>query len=179
MRQQRSWQPIVPLLFGGLGVGVFPAFLWWKFGDPLLYFHIHADGWSQTPSPFYSFLKHLFLGAISYVVDHKVPLSVDPMGANLFPINFGVFLAMLWALRASILKKRWEDVALMAGACFVAASAGNLLSISRIALIYYPISLRLGEAMKESPALRFAVVFVFLPVQALLLALFARWVFVI
>lgn len=178
LRAKWTRGPVLMLLIGGLGVLAFPCYLWLEFGDPFLYFRIHTSAWTQTPRPFYSFLKDVFLGSISALIDHRVPKAVDSTEANMFPVNLGALCLMFWALRQSYVKKRWDDVALMAGGCLLAASAGNLLSLTRLAIVYYPIPLRLGEALRDNEVVRIAVPFVFLSVQVILLTLFVRWHFV-
>jgi hypothetical protein len=178
LRKRWTWRPIVMLFIGGLGVLAFPCYLWMKFGDPFLYFRIHTSSWTQTPQPFYSFLKEVFLGSISALVAHRVPTFVDSTGFNMFPVNLSALVLMFWTLRRCYVKQRWEDAALMAGGCLLAASAGNLLSLTRLAIVYYPIPLRLGEVLRDNETVRFLLPFVFLFIQIILLTLFVRWHFI-
>jgi hypothetical protein len=178
-RVDRRWRPFLACLLALLGAAVFPVYLWWKFGDPLLYFHTRPPAWTQHPRFFVLYLWDIAKAVGSMITTGTVPKSVQSMTSRVFPVNVGVLVLMFWTLVASVRKRKWEDAAFMAGACLFAASTGNLDSLARHSLIYFPIYLRLGEIAAAHRTFRLGMSLVFLSTQAVLLTMFVRWVFVL
>jgi len=178
-RADRRWKPAFALAIATLGAAAFPAYLWWKFGDPLLYFHTRPPWWAQHPSFFVLFLWDIAKAVLSIITTGTVPAAVQTMPAKVFPVNLGVLVLMVWALVASVRKRKWDDASFMAGACLFATSVGNLDSLARHSLIYFPMYLRLGETAAAHRTFRLGMSLVFLSTQAVLLTLFVRWVFVL
>ena len=178
-RENRRWRPCIALVLATLGAAVFPLYLWWKFGDPLLYFHTRPANWTQHPRFFPLYLWDLGKAIVSFIQMGNVPKGVQGMTSHMFPVNLGVLVLMFWALGASVRKRKWDDTAFMAGACLFSISVGNLDSLARHALIYFPIFLRLGETAAAHRTFRLALSLVFLCTQAVLLTLFVHWVFVL
>jgi hypothetical protein len=178
-RTDRRWRPFMACLLALLGAAAFPFYLWRKFGDPLLYFHTRPPAWTQHPRFFPLFLWDIAKAAISLIQTGNAPKSVQSMTFRVFPLHLGVLALMFWALVASARKRKWDDTALMAGGCLLATSAGNLDSLARHALIYFPIFLRLGETAATHRNFRLVMSLVFLSTQAVLLTLFVRWIFVL
>jgi len=178
-RADRRWKPAVAVAFASLGAAAYPAYLWGKFGDPLLYFHTRPPWWSQHPRFFVLFLWDIAKAALDMVSTGTVPKAVQTMNARVFPIHVAVLVLMGWALWASVRKRKWDDAAFMAGACLFATSVGNLDSMARYSLIYYPMYLRLGETAAAHRTFRLGLALVFLSTQAVLLTMFVRWVFVL
>jgi len=178
-RENHRWRPCIALVLATLGAAAFPVYLWWKFGDPLLYFHTRPAAWTQHPRFFAFYLWDIGKAFVWFLRMGYVPQGVQGMTSRMFPVNLGALVLMFWALVASVRKRKWDDTALMAGACLFSISVGNLDSLARHALIYFPIYLRLGETMAAHRTFRLGISLVFLSTQAVLLTLFVRWIFVL
>jgi len=178
-RADRRWKPAVAVAIASLGAAAYPAYLWWKFGDPLLYFHTRPPWWAQHPRFFVLFLWDIAKAALAMISTGTVPKTVQTMTAKMFPFHLAVLALMSWALVASVRKRKWDDAAFMAGACLFATSVGSLDSLARHSLIYYPMYLRLGETAAAHRTFRLGLTLVCLSTQAVLLTMFVRWVFVL
>ena len=178
-RAGRRWRPLGALGLVLLGACAFPIYLWWKFGDPLLYLHTRPPNWMQHPRFFLCFLWDVAKAAVTALAGGQIPRSVQGMPPFAFPVNVGVLVLMFWALVASVRKRRWDDSAFMAGACLFATSVGNLDSTARHGLICFPIFLRLGEAAAANRTVRQVLLLGFVALQTVLLLRYTHWNFVL
>lgn len=167
-----AWIMVALAVAGAL---VFPGFIWASYGRLALCVHGHRRWFSV---PFYTFLKEVFLAVIGALVERKVPASVDPTGMSTFPANCAVLVLMFWTARQSYRRQRWPDFAFSSSVLLLASSMGTLQSLTRLALVCYPIFLRLGEVYTEAPTVRTSLSFVSAALQIVLLSLFVRWYFV-
>jgi hypothetical protein len=178
-RTEHRWRPLPALLLGLAGSLAYPAYLWFRFGDPLLYFHTRSQNWMQEPQFFAPFLWDVACAIGSALTGGQIPRSVHAMPAVVFPLNVAALLVMFWALGASLRKRRWDEAALMGGGCLLAISVGNLESLARHALLYFPIYLRLGETFLVHRTARSILTLVLVTTQVALVMLFANWWFVL
>jgi hypothetical protein len=178
-RGEHRWRPLPALLLTIAGASAFPAYLWLKFDDLLLYFHTRSPGWPQHPRFFGTYLWDVGKAVVTAISTGRVPRSVQTMSLPAFPVNVGVMLILFWALAQSLRKRKWEDVALMAGASLLAASIGSLDSLARYGLIYFPVFLRMGETFEDHPTVRSIAMPVLLGAQTVLVMLFSHWWFLL
>jgi hypothetical protein len=182
MRGWRQPSRIARLTPGGLAeaalvIGAIPAalalyagFLWWRFGDPLLFVHAEQLGWHRIPMPLW---QALGLDAGSLFAAPPLSLSAARIWLDALPV-IAILVLTLWNLR----RMPPAFAFFMLGLLYVALSAPKadngipLAAAGRYLLPSVPIFLLLGRWTRRSPALDTIVVSGGFALQALFTAFF-------
>jgi hypothetical protein len=152
------------------GVAAFPAFLWLKWGDPLLYVRSKAVGWEKTASPFWGVVAE----------GRRAWSRLQEGGGH----GMGFFLELACAalflfLTALLLKRGRIAEGIYCGATLLLyLSSGNLSGMVRFSLALFPCFLVLAELGRGRPAARIVYACAGAGLGAVLLHRFVHWFFV-
>ncbi len=158
-------------LFGTIaGAAAFPLFLWRRWGDPLLYVHSKATGWSQRPSPPWRLFERVLRDGIERL---QAPGSGG--GQLIFWLEVGSLLLFV-GLTAILFKKGLALEGLYCAATLLLLfCSGTLDGIHRYVLALFPCFFVLGRALRRSPVLIFAYSFAGIGLGVSLMARFVKW----
>jgi hypothetical protein len=151
-------------------LALYAAFLWWRFGDPLLFVHAEQLGWHRAAMPIW---QALGLDAGSLFAAPPLSLSAARIWLDALPV-VAILALTLWNLR----RMPPAFAFFMLGLLYLALSAPKadngipLAAAGRYLLPSVPIFLLLGHWIRRSPALDTIVVCGGFALQALFTAFF-------
>lgn len=151
-------------------LALYAAFLWWRFGDPLLFVRAEQLGWHRIPIPIW---QALGLDAGSLFAAPPLSLSAARIWLDALPV-IAILALTLWNLR----RMPPAFAFFMLGLLYLALSAPKadngipLAAAGRYLLPSVPIFLLLGRWTRRSPALDLIVVCGGFALQALFTAFF-------
>jgi len=154
------------------GAAVYPAYLWRRWGDPLLYVHSKAAGWAQDPRPVWVLARNVFDDVVGRLrapgVGGKLMLFVEVASTLLFvALTVAVFRRGLIA----------EGV-FVGGTLLLLLFSGTLDGIHRYVLVLFPCFLPLAQGLRARPALAFAYAFGGAGLGSVFLHRFVHWIHV-
>jgi hypothetical protein len=155
-----------------VGAAVYPAYLWFQWGDPLLYVRSKAAGWAQHPAPIWVLARRTAVDLFGHLrvpgVGGKLMLSAEVVSTVLFVVlTVAVFRRGLVA----------EGV-FAGGTLLLLLCSGTLDGIHRYVLVLFPCFLPLTEALRRRPALAFGYAFAGVGFNMVLLHRFVHWIHV-
>lgn len=173
----RKWSRLRPAHFlaaAGPAAGsmVFPAYLWCRWGDPLLYVHAKASGWAQRPEAVWS-----LIGRIGEELRARL---ADPGSGGKLIFAAQVASALLFVFLTIVLfRKRYVAEGLYcASTLLLLLNSGSLDAIHRYVLVLFPCFFVLSEALRRRPVLAFGYVFAGLGIGVIFLFRFVHWMWV-
>lgn len=179
-RDLRPGSLAVGLLVAGstlLGTGIYAAYLWSRFGTPLVWLHVQGSGWHRVTAPLWITALRLAHRAVSG------PIFSPPKAALLLQLL--PLLLLLAALAFGLARKLPMAFSLyLAGVAYLAVAAPVvqqyelIVSAGRYVLIAFPMFLILSGWLRSRPSLELAWVGGGFALQAILLGVFLRggWV---
>lgn len=155
-----------------LGAAIFPAFLWWRWGDPLLYLRSKDLGNNKRATPIWELVERV-------AQDGWTRLR-DPAAGGMLDWLTGFFATVLFVALTVLLFRRRE----LAGALYCASAlllllhSGNLDGMPRFVLSLFPCFLVLGDLLRREVVLAFAYAFFSVGAGMILLHRFVHWIIV-
>ena len=136
------------LLFMPLGLLVYMAYLWWAFGDPLLFLQGHGSTEWKVGFDWTGPFKGLLLPIATFI---RHPFMSEPFRFNLFNSAFfyGGLALLLYGWRQ--LPFSYSAYALLA--IGFPTLTGSLISMPRFLLIAFPLFISLGLLLHHHPRL--------------------------
>ncbi len=161
----------LPGAFAALcGAAAYPAFLWQRWGDPLLYVRSKAVGWEKTASPFW--------GVVAEAESAWRKLQQPGQHGKGFFVELACAILFLF-LTVVLFRRRRTAEGLYCGATLLLyLSSGNLSGMLRFSLVLFPCFLVLAELGRSRPAARIAYAFAGAGLGTVLLHRFVHWLFV-
>ena len=164
--------PLASVAAALAGASLFPAYLWYRWGDPLLYVHVKAAGWSQEIRPVWSLAARVWrelVSAIGNPRDQKSPVFLLALAS----------LVLFLLLTAALFKKKAIAEGLYAtGMLLVLLHSGVIQGSQRYVLSLFPCFAVLSGWLLRRPAAAFAYTFAGIAGEALLLAAFVHWIYI-
>jgi hypothetical protein len=160
------------LALPALGAAIFPAFLWWRWGDPLLYLRSKDLGNNKRATPVWELVERV-------ARDGWTRLR-DPAAGGLLDWLTGFLATVLFVTLTVLLFRRRE----LAGALYCASAlllllhSGNLDGMPRFVLSLFPCFLPLGEVLRREMVLAFGYAFFSVGAGMILLHRFVHWIIV-
>jgi hypothetical protein len=154
------------------GAAAYPAYLWRRWGDPLLYVHSKTQGWAQNPAPVWVLARNVYRLVLGHVREPgpggKLMLFVEIASVLLFLVlTVAVFRAGLVAegiwVGSTLLLLLWS---------------GTLDGVHRYVLVLFPCFLPLTRALRTRFVLAFAYAFAGLGLGMAFLYRFVHWIHV-
>jgi hypothetical protein len=170
------------------GLAVYAAYLWWRFGDPLLFYTQQGRWGREAKGPLESLLGALTQGGWSLARLFAPHLWANPSPgrvADALEVTNAynlVFLGLALALLVAGLKVLPHDLSayallLILPPAFFGTPQGPLMGLPRYVLVAFPLFIVLGELLKERRLLG-AWLVLSAAFSLLLCALFVTWRFV-
>ncbi len=172
-----AWpRALLGLCLAPLGLLAFMLHLWRRVGDPFAFRHAQEEVWHRLPVfP----LKTLWRG-IGYALHPTWSNAPDTYGRTVLHTSIIVLflLVMIVSLRG------WRPGYVLYGLLFFAMVLSSpwpgqtiMHSLGRSIMVLFPVYITLARWGRR-PAVHHAIITLWLPLQALLTALYARWFFV-
>ncbi|MGH9316540.1 MAG: mannosyltransferase family protein [Thermoanaerobaculia bacterium] len=154
------------------GAAAFPLYLWWRFGDPLLYVKSKSAGWSIRPSPVWRLAADVTRRVQDYVR--------EPNLGEMLSYASQLGSALLFILLAIALFRRGlkAEGLYMAATMALLVSSGTLDAMDRFVLVLFPGFFVLAEFLRPRPALAFAYSFGGVGIGMVFLHRFVHWIMV-
>ncbi|HEY2475570.1 MAG TPA: mannosyltransferase family protein [Candidatus Cybelea sp.] len=159
---------LVPAAFIPLGLALYMAYLWVLRGDPLYFSHVQIH-WGRHFAPPWVSLINAF-GKITAHGAHPQIVANQTLEVAFTLLIIGVLVAGWHSLRPSY-------IAYMALSILVPMSTSNLMSMSRFALVLFPMFAILAR-WGERPWVNNVILAFSLPLLGLFTVLFADWYWV-
>lgn len=155
------------------GAAVYPAYLWRRFGDPLLYLERKTSGaWAQKRITPWRLIAETFEEA-----RHRI-LAPGPDGRLNFWLKIACLLGFL-LLTAVLFARRRIAEGLYTGANLaVLLASGSIDAAHRYVLVLFPCFFVLGRSLRGRPFVLAAYVFLGTGVGVLLMVKFIAWIYV-
>ena len=154
------------------GASLFPAYLWYRWGDPLLYIHVKTAGWSQQVKPVWTLAARIWkelLSAIGNPRDQKSPVFLLALAS----LILFLFLTVVLFRRKAIAEGLYA-----AGMLLVLLHSGVIQGAHRYVLVLFPCFAILSQYLVRRPVTAFAYAFAGAAGEACLLAAFVHWIYV-
>lgn len=153
-REPLGVRTVLPAL-AGLGMAVYMAFLWHKFGDPLLFAHTQsAPGWDNTPGP-HSWFKVEFFKALRHPIG---PMHV----VRLLTHAAITVVALLLVIPTKKLLGWGYALYSLAAISIAAVSSHDFHGLGRYVMAGFPVFLTAAALLRERPpAFRWTVLAAF------------------
>jgi hypothetical protein len=153
------------------GALAFPAYLWIRWGDPLLYVHSNTKGWQQGPQPIWLLVGRTFG---EFVARLRESLSVGR-----FSFLMMVGSALLFSLLTVIVWRRGliAEGLYCASNLLLPLSSGTLSGMHRYVLVLFPCFFVLAESLRRRPALAFGYLVFGIGANVILMTRFVHWMF--
>jgi hypothetical protein len=149
-------------LAGAVGFGLFSLYLYGRFGDPFLYLRSHqAGGWDRQPPSLANMVRCLLAVPLGWVGPQWIP----DYCVMLLVLGLGV---RTWWKRGPF----WGCLVLVP--VLQAMASGTILSMGRIALAAYPVTIEVA-ALLGRPTLFLGCVILCVALQVLLISLYVNW----
>lgn len=163
----RTLVDLIPLLFIGIGLGLYMVYLWVLNGDPLYFSHVQIH-WN----------RHLAAPWTSVITTwHKIAHARNGQTIANQAIELTFTALMIGVLLGGWRKLKPSYVAYMALSILVPMSTSSLMSMQRFALVLFPMFPILA-LWGRRPSVNNAIVAFFLPLLGLFTVLFADWYWV-
>jgi len=154
------------------GAVAYPAYLWRRWGDPLLYLHSKTQGWAQNPRPFWALARDNFW----LVMGH---LREPAVGGKLMLLAEIASALLFLGLTVAVFRRGLIGEGLFVGSTLLMLLwSGTLDGIHRYVLMLFPCFLPLVGALRTRPALAFGYAFGGAGVGMVLLHRFVHWIHV-
>jgi hypothetical protein len=187
-RRGYGWRGVYMALVPA-GLVAYMAHLWWRYGDPLLFYNAQA-GWGREPPGFFNPLVGALRLAYKNAQVLVDPASYEPFGFQrliyvLSGMNYLYNLAFL-VLALAVIVAGWGVLptglkvyafALFAVPILFAPQDNPLMSTPRFVLVAFPLFIVLGMLFKDRRLLA-GWLFVSIGVSVIFTALFVGWFFV-
>jgi Gpi18-like mannosyltransferase len=188
-REEYGWRAAAYLAFVPAGLSAYMAYLWWNFGDPLLFYGEQA-AWGRAPAGASAFTSAFQLAYEDALILFN-PVNYQPFGFERliyvvsFANNLYNLLFLLFAL--TVIGVGWRllpgwlgtySLAILAVPVLFSSATSPLMSMPRFVLAAFPLFIVLGATMLEN---RKALVWWVLSsavASLVLTALFVGWYFV-
>ncbi len=145
--------PTAAVLATLAGAAVYPAYLWHRWGDPLLYVHSKAAGWAQHPAPIWVLARNVLADLVGHV-------RVPGVGGKLMLFAEVASTLLFVALTVAVFRRGLiAEGVFVAGTLLLLLLSGTLDGIHRYVLVLFPCFLPLAQALRPRPALAFAYAF--------------------
>lgn len=176
-RAERRFRRLEPRAFAAVtatlsAAAVFPLYLWIRFGDPLLYLHAKAAGWSQKIVPVWSLAPRAWRELTDAVAHPRHEKSLMFLLALASLVLFVLLTAALFR------RGRIAEGLYAAATLAVFLHSGVLQGAHRYVLALFPCFAVLSEFLTRRPAAAFAYAFAGIAGEAYLLAAFVHWIYV-
>ena len=188
-RREYGWRAAAYLALVPAGLAAYMAYLWWRFGDPLMFYGEQAE-WGREPAGANALTGAFRLASEDALVLFN-PANYEPFGfARLIYVVSGTnhlysLLFLLFAL--TVVGAGWRVLpgwlgayafAILAVPVLFASTANPLMSMPRFVLTAFPLFLVLGATvLKDRKALAWWVL-LSVAISLLFSAFFVGWYFV-
>jgi hypothetical protein len=188
-RPEHGWRGAAYLTLVPSGLMAYMAYLWWSFGDPLLFFGAEAEWGREPASP--SVLWSAFSLAYANALVLFNPANYEPFGFErivyvvseaheLYNLIFFLFALMIlfagWRLLPTALSV--YSLALLGISVLFAPTASPLMSIPRYMLAAFPLFIVLGATVLQGRKVLLGWLLVSSALSLVFTALFVGWYFV-
>ena len=164
--------PLIAMALSVAGAAGFPLFLWWRWGDPLLYIRSKAAGWGTGARPIWAL-------AASIGVELRECVSSPARLENLSFLSQLLSAVLFVTLTARLFRKGFIAEGLYCAATLlVLFHAGSLGGMDRYVLALFPAFFILSETLRRHRILEFASVLAGLMLQTIFLHRFVHWIMV-
>jgi hypothetical protein len=154
------------------GAAAFPLYLWWRWGDPLLYVRSKDVGWHKAATPIWEVVRRVAREGWFRLQDPNAGGKLDWLS--------GVVSTLLFVgLTVWLFRRRH-----VAGGLYCAATllllvhSGNLDGMPRFVLALFPCFFPLGQLLRREPVLAFAYAFFGVGTGMVLLHRFVHWIII-
>ena len=172
-RQQgrMPWKSIPVLALPPLGIGLYMAYLYWQFRDPIAFVQAQA-AWDRS----YTFPLETLGRALAMVFAGRGAVGstygLETLNVLAVLLFLAVALASVWRWPAAY------NIFVFSGVLVSLATPSDgryLMSGARFMVVLFPVFFTLADWAEERPALGQAIVAISLPLFGLLAALFVAW----
>ena len=154
------------------GAIAFPVYLAIRWGDPLLYVHSKARGWTQHPKPFWSLAIDVLRETVARV---RQP---GPGGKLMFVLTAGSTVLFLLLTLALFRRRLFPEGLYCAATLVLLLDSGTLDGMHRYVLALFPCFFVLGSWLKRSRAAALGYAWFGCGMGVFLLTRFVHWIFV-
>ena len=163
---------IAALALAVAGAAAYPAYLWRRWGDPLLYVHSKTQGWAQDPAPVWVLARNVF----RLVLWH---LRETGPGGKLMLFAEVASVILFLVLTAALFRDGLVAEGIWAGSTLLLLLwSGTLDGVHRYVVVLFPCFVPLVRALRERPALAFAYGFLGVGLGMAFLYRFVHWIHV-
>lgn len=168
----RPVRPLLAIAAGLLGALAYPAYLWNRWGDPLLYVHSKTQGWAQNPAPVWVLARNAFFDLLRH-------LREPGTGGKLMLLAEVVSTLLFLVLTVAVFRRGLTAEGVFAGGTLLLLlCSGTLDGIHRYVLMLFPCFLPVVQALRNRPAIAFGYAFLGAGFGLVFLHRFVHWIHV-
>lgn len=165
-------RPVAAIAAAMGGALAYPAYLWHRWGDPLLYVHSKTQGWAQNPGPAWVLARNAFFDLLRH-------LREPGAGGKLMLLAEVVSTLLFLFLTVAVFRRGLTAEGVFAGGTLLLLlCSGTLDGIHRYVLMLFPCFLPLVQAVRSRPALAFGYAFLGAASGMVFLHRFVHWIHV-
>jgi hypothetical protein len=170
--RERRLAPAIAVAATLAGAAVFPAYLWARFGDPLLYVHSKAVGWGMRSGSLWKLFTRVVADARAAVHD---PTALETLSfvSQLASAALFVYLTVRLFRRGLIAEGLYAGASLL-----LLLHASTVAGMDRYVLALFPAFFVLAADLARRPALAFACMLFGVTLQVTFLHRFVHWIMV-
>ena len=170
--EQRRLIPAFAVVATLAGAAVYPAYLWVRFGDPLLYVHDRIRGSSVRPTTLWG----LGPGLVGQI---RGRFSGPPSLENLSFVVQLVTAALFVVLVVGLFRRKLIAEGVYAGATILLLlHAGTVAGLDRYVVVLFPCFFILAEFLRRRPVAAFGYVLASVGLGGVFLHRFVHWIMV-
>jgi hypothetical protein len=170
--RERRLAPAIAVAATLAGAAVFPAYLWARFGNPLLYVHSKAVGWGMRSGSLWTLFTRVVADARAAVHD---PAALETLSfvSQLASAALFVYLTVRLFRRGLIAEGLYAAASLL-----LLLHASTVAGMDRYVLALFPAFFVLAADLARRPALAFACMLFGVTLQVTFLHRFVHWIMV-
>ncbi len=166
------WWGFLAGLLAPLGTGIYMAFLWLQFGDPIAFVHA-SEAWAREPKPIWETVGNLLVtpanGWLQALLAGQLHVDnwLDLIIVAAF-VTIGIYL---------VVKRRWSEAVYVLLGALIPLNSGLLMSQRRYMWVLFPVFIVLARWGEREWVDRI-ITTISLMFLGIMMALFAEWYWV-